>query len=696
MKVLKLMALVMAVAVICGLAHEGRAQQVSMQVDASKTAAPIQQDLYGFFSEFLSNMYDHGLWAEMISDRKFFYPVDSNPKQTPPNSRRFDTRWSPVGADSDIVMDASDAYVGAHSPRILLDASTPHGIRQQGLGLKSGKQYTGRIILAADPGARISVSLIWGSNPGDRQTLPVQSVGTEYAKYPLTFTAGADTQNATIEIVGTGSGSFHIGAVSLMPADNIDGYRADMIALYKEIGPTLVRWPGGNFTSGYDWRDGLGDPDKRPPRYDYAWHALESNDMGIDDYMKLVKILDLDPYICVNDGFGDAFSAAQEVEYVNGAADSPMGKLRAANGHPDPYGVKWWNVGNEMYGSWQLGHMSLADYEIKQNQFVEAMRKVDPGIRVVASGADPAEMTSTGAGKSITGKPITDFGDPLADWDLGLLTNSAGYMDAVAEHAYPQAEQAFDAQQGKFVRVKDSLADQARRMPNRVKCVIDAWDEYQKRLPNLDMSKYPISLDEWTAGILSHPAHSWESGDVFQALSAAEALNEMFRHSNLFAVSAYTAFSRLIAHNLTDATITPLGLMFEMYRRHYGTIPVAVTGNSPQHDVEGTVNVDKPKVPSGSDTYPLDVAAALTADRKALTVAVVNPTESAQQMTASFAGITLGGAGKSWQIAPSSLTAQNEIGKPMTVNIAQGSVASASGNLPIPPLSITIYELPVQ
>lgn len=690
MKMQKLMILVMAVAAIGRLALNGNAQQVTMQVDASKTGAPIAKDLYGFFSELLSNMYDHGLWAEMISDRKFFYPINSSPTQTPPNSRRFDARWMPVGPDEVVVMDANDAYVGAHSPKIMLDATTPHGIQQAGLGLKAGKQYTGRVILAADPGAQISVSLIWGTNPGGRQTIPIQSVGAEYATYPLNFTAGADTQEATIEIVGTGAGSFHIGAASLMPADNIDGFRADLIALYKQIGPTLVRWPGGNFTSGYDWRDGIGDPDKRPARYDFAWHALESNDMGIDDYMKLVKILDLDPYICVNDGFGDAFSAAQEVEYVNGAADTPMGKLRAAKGHPEPYGVKWWNVGNEMYGSWQLGHMSLADYEIKQNEFVEAMRKVDPNILVVASGADPAEMSTTGAGKSITGKPTTDFGDPLADWDGGLLTNSANYMDSIAEHLYPKADQAFDAQQGKFVPVDDSLADKARRLPNRVKCVTDAWDEYQRRLPNLDMSKYPISLDEWVAGRLT------TGRDVFAALSTAEGLNEMFRHSDRFAVSGYTALSGLLAWNKTDSTIRPIGLMFEMYRQHYGTIPVIVTGNSPQHDVQGTVNVDKPKVSSGSDTYPLDVVAALTADRKALTVAVVNPTESSQQLGASFAGVTLGGGGKSWQVAPASLAAQNEAGKPMAVNIAEGTVAGAPSNITVPPLSITIYELPVQ
>ncbi len=98
-----------------------------------------------------------------------------------------------------------------------------------------------------------------------------------------------------------------------------------------------------------------------------------------------------------------------------------MGKLRAANGHPEPYKVKWWNVGNEMYGPWQLGHMALAHYMIKHNMVAEAMRAVDPTIKLIASGATPAEMSTTGAAQTIQGKPVAQFGDPNVDWTFGLL-----------------------------------------------------------------------------------------------------------------------------------------------------------------------------------------------------------------------------------------------------------------------------------
>jgi len=125
-------------------------------------------------------------------------------------------------------MDRQKAYVGEHSPMVKLEVATPHGIQEPGLGVRKGRQYSGRVILAGDPGAQVKVSLVWGADPGDRQTISIKRLRTDYTKFPLLFTAGADTDDARLEIAGTGKGTFHIGAVSLMPADNIDGYRSDL------------------------------------------------------------------------------------------------------------------------------------------------------------------------------------------------------------------------------------------------------------------------------------------------------------------------------------------------------------------------------------------------------------------------------------------------------------------------------------
>jgi alpha-N-arabinofuranosidase len=679
-------------------AYAGSAQQLAMTVDATKTGAPLSPYMYGYFTELLGNN-EGGFWSEMLGDRKFFYAVDSSkdlPGPAPRARRRPVARWRPVGPDEFVVMDRDHAFVGEHSPMIKLEAGTPHGIQQGELGLQKGNKYSGRIYLAAEPGANVKVSLIWGSGPGDRQTIELKSLHKEYAKFPLSFTAGADADDAHLEIVGTGKGSFHIGAVSLMPADNLYGFRADLIAEMSQIGPVMFRWPGGNMTSGYDWRDGIGDADKRPPRFDYAWNLAEQNDVGIDDYMHLNKLLGMEPYICVNTGFGDAHSAAEEVEYVNGSVNTPMGKLRAANGHPEPYKVTWWNVGNEMWGPWQLGFMSLDQYVIKHNMVVEAMRRVDPSIKVVAAGASAIESSQSRAAMMITGKHVAAFGGP-ADFTGGLLAHSTGYFDALAEHLYPSAvDRAFDSEKQDYVQVDEPLADKARKLANGIRAPVEAWeDEYQKRFPNLQMDHVQIAEDEWVSGRIGDDRDS-----MFRPLSSAEALHEMFRHSNLFVISTYTGAPELLAMSKTDSTIQPIGLMFEMYRHHFGTIPLTITGNSPQHDVHGVVGVDKPRIPSGSPTYPLDAMAALTADRKSLTLAIVNPTDSSQQIDVSYQGVAVQDAASSkarfWRIASDDLTATNVPGKPPMVEIKESPLTEAANHLTLPKFSVTIYELPVQ
>ena len=153
---------------------------------------------------------------------------------------------------------------------------------------------------------------------------------------------------------------------------------------------------------------------------DYAWHFVQPNDVGFDELMTLCKLLNVDPYITVNAGLGDADSAADLVEYANGSVTTPMGALRARNGHREPYHVKFWNIGNEMYGYWQIGHTALKYYTLKHNQFSIAMRKVDPSITILASGATPDEMTITGNSFLATGKVQPEYGSQ-ADWDGGLL-----------------------------------------------------------------------------------------------------------------------------------------------------------------------------------------------------------------------------------------------------------------------------------
>ena len=121
-----------------------------------------------------------------------------------------------------------------------------------------------------------------------------------------------------------------------MPADNVQGWRVDTLARLKELDSPVYRWPGGNFVSGYDWKDGIGDPDRRPPRKNPAWKGIESNDVGLDEFLFLVRELGTEPYIAVNTGLGGPASAAEELEYVNGAITTAQGRKRLVAYEQDP------------------------------------------------------------------------------------------------------------------------------------------------------------------------------------------------------------------------------------------------------------------------------------------------------------------------------------------------------------------------
>ncbi len=260
---------------------------------------------------------------------------------------------------------------------------------RQGSTFVKGAAYQGRIQLAGDAKAKVSLSVVWGTNTAaTRQTVALGKLGGKFKRFTFSFKA-ENSGPAQFEIVGTGTGSFHVGAVSLMPADNLYGFKPDAIAALKSFRAGVYRFPGGNFVSAHEWRDAIGDPDKRPPTWDPVRRGFQPNDIGTDEFMTLCKLLEVEPYLTVNAGTGDAWSAAEYVEYANGAVSTPMGKLRAANGHPEPYRVKFWGIGNEMWGNtYQYGAMRPNQFAFKHNQFARAMRKVDPAITLLASARD--------------------------------------------------------------------------------------------------------------------------------------------------------------------------------------------------------------------------------------------------------------------------------------------------------------------
>ena len=698
-------ALILAICALFGaFASKAEAQQTAViaNIDTTRTGAPISKYLYGGFIEHGGALMYRSLWAEMIDDRKFYFPINSKDAQptapAPTNAMRAPLRkWRPIGPDDAVVLDTAEPFVGSQSPRIELASETPHGISQSGFSLVKDKRYVGRIYLRGTAGAKVEVSLVWGPRKEDRQTVSLGPLGNSYRKYPLSFQAEADAQSGTIEITGTGNGNFHVGTISLMPADNVQGFRPDTIALLRDLHAGMWRLPGGNFISDWDWHNSIGDIDKRTPVFDHAWNAMQTNDLGMDELMTLCKLIDVDPYITVNAGFGDAHSAAEEVEYMNGPISTPMGAQRAKNGHPEPYHVKFWDIGNEPYGSWQYGHTDIKYYAVKHNDFAAAMRAADPSITLLASGAMPDEMTVEGQPRTMgMPDPQVRFGDPRADWTGGLLAKSFGNFDGLTEHWYVRAGKRFDYDhakslpmdapiEGGYVNVDETVLEFARHPSNRVHKKAEEWNEYTKRFPAMVDKKIFLSIDEYGYG----------GSNMKSALATGMIMNEMFRHTDFMKMAAYTMSVSTLDYNATGATYNSRGLLYKALREHLGTLPVAVSGNSPQPAPKYPPYGDQPQESAGSATYPLDVFAALTDDRKYLTLSVVNATDTSQNLNLNIQGSRVAGNSTLWQMTGSSLDADNHVGQPPQVDVKEIPISDPSQPLSVAAYSVNIYRFPL-
>jgi alpha-N-arabinofuranosidase len=587
-------------------------------------------------------------------------------------------------------MDKKTPYTGDQTPLVKLNAKEPHGFGQSGIAVRKGKSYTGRIVLAGSPGAVIKVTLIWGMRAADRQIVALHALGAAYRKFPFRFTAETDSDNATLEIAGTGYGSFHVGTVSLMPADNIEGFRPEVIAALKQLRFGVLRFPGGNFVSAYEWRYGVGDIDKRPPIFDPVWHAVQPNDVGTDEFLTLCRLLGIDPYITVNAGFGDAWSARELVEYTNGAVTTPMGKWRAANGHPQPYNVKLWGVGNEPWGDYQMGAMSLPQFELKHNLFAREMRKVDPSIKLIAGGAMPDVMEGADQARRINGQYVPDYLS-AADWTGQMLLHCLDNIDMISEHYYASGTQHTDIKLQKKMPIDPPLSfiEWQRAPAVQVRAKYEHYQEYLKLIPALRAKPVPIAIDEWAYfggapnSYKTVPAYAW-------------AFHEMFRHSDVFQLGALTFATATMSSNRTEAVLNPTGMLFKMYRDHFGTIPVDVTGDSPQPKPAFPAGGDQPAVNPGSNTYPLDVSAAFTEDRKTLTIAVLNPSDSEQSITIAINGAKLASAGKLWRMAPDSINATVQVDKKPEVQVEEQTLGAWPNAVTVRPFSVNIYSYPVQ
>ncbi len=612
----------------------------SITIDAGKVGEPMAPGIYSQFIEHLGRCIYGGIWAEMLEDRKFYYPITTEYRpytrlQQSPFPVVGASPWEIIGAVNSVSMSTNRPFVGRHSPVV----QPGSGIRQCDLGVTQGKDYTGYVWLKAAGGAspEVEAALIVPQAPKAPDPVKLGRVTGQYKRFTFRFKAPATTDKASLEI-RVHKGSVVIGTISLMPADNVEGMRADTLALLRELNAPIYRWPGGNFVSGYDWRDGVGDRDRRPPRTNPAWTGVEHNDFGMHEFIEFCRLLKAEPWITVNTGFGDAHSAAAQLEYCNGPAGSHWGAMRVKNGARQAFGVKYWGVGNEMWGKWQLGHMELGHYVIKQNWVVDTMRQVDPGIITIASG---------------------DAGP----WSSGLLKGSANHMDFIAEHFYCQE--------------RTNLLEHVRLIPTRIREKAEFHRGARRDLPQLKGKDIRVAMTEWNYWYGPH--QFGELGTRYflkDGLGIAAGLHEYARQSDIIGSAFYAQTVNVIGCIKTsrrNAAFETTGLVLKLYRQHFGELPVTT-----------------------QSTGAIDAQAAWSKDRKTLTLGVVNASLEPAEIPLALRGVQLKGTGKKWEIAGSDPKAFNDPDQAPGVSIREGTVNSVGDRLTVAPCSVTLWSLPVQ
>ena len=473
------------------------------------------------------------------------------------------------------------------------------------------------------------------------EVVEIDGITSRYSTFPIKFTSTILVHDAVLSVEPVGNGKLWIGTVSLMPSDNIEGFRSDVMALLSELNSPVYRWPGGNFVSGYNWRDGIGDRDKRPPRKNPAWQGVEANDVGIHEFMKFCELLNTEPYIAVNAGMGDATEAMAEVQYTNGDANTAMGRLRSSNGHDEPWGVKFWSIGNEMYGNWQIGHMSTEQFVEKNNDFANRMRSVDESIKLVAVG-------NVGA------------------WDEMILANCSDEMDYISEHFYNN-----DNHGG-------GLMTHVNQVPDAIRAKSVAHRNYRETIPALNGKDIRICMDEWNYWYGPHIYGELGTRYFFRdALGIAAGLNEYSKNSDIIYMANYAQTVNVIGcikTNTTHSVFDATGQVLKLYRQKFGFNPVEISG----------------------ETRPLNIGAALTEGGDTLTLSVVNPTWEDVEFPLSITGSSASAETEIWRVTAPNEMATNEPGREPSVKITGPETGKFGNNLKVGPASITIFRIPIK
>jgi alpha-L-arabinofuranosidase len=628
----------------CAQATPSSAVTSTITIHAGHPRGTISPQIFGHFTEETLTSWEGGASSQLLADRKFSMPEARDPHA--PMMTGTGGPWQPLvlAGNVTLVQDRETYYSAPMSQRITnFGGDAPAGVQQSGYRIviphiskdelmsdpfhfRTGEHYRARIaIKARDFNGDVHVAL--GASykePVAQHSIPVHA-GDDWKVYEFDLLSKSDVADGKFMVYTETPGTIWIDSVSLVRSDLDDGgFRSDLIGATRKISPTNIRWPGGWFVSDYHWQHGIGPVDQRPAEVNRAWGAYYNNDVGVDEYLAFCQKVGATPYIVVNVGSGTAAEAAALVEYVNGSANTPWGKRRAENGHPAPYGVRLWNIGNEEYLP-TLGGTSAGAYVKNYLEFAHAMKKVDPAIQLVAVGSFEIPR-----GAIPSSHPLFNVVRYIYGWSSTFLPAAGKEADYYAIHYYEPGDSIHSVIPEQ--QLNDASLTIAEDLSRKLEPVFHIMDVTKRHIP--------IALDEWS---LKMPDNSPEDsrpktpagvkpeqmGLQGSALTLREALGEagvynmMQRRPNDFGLSSRTLLYAyqvgLIASSRDKVVLSPPALMLELFSTRERVESLDCDVASPVFDVagvDGYVGVKGAKY--------LDVSARTAPGKREIEVFVVN------------------------------------------------------------------------
>ena len=331
------------------------------------------------------------------------------------------------------------------------------------------------------------------------------------------------------------------------PTADEAGFRGDVIELIKELGVPMVRYPGGNFVSGYNWRDGVGPKENRPTRLELAWFSTETNEFGTDEFMKWCKKAEIAPMMAVNMGTGTVQRAAEPVEYCNHAGGTTISEMRRANGADEPYNVRYWCLGNEMDGLWQIGHLNAEDYGKKAFEAAKLMRWTngEMGAENGVRAADPLRLVVCGS----CNREMETF----PEWDRIVLEHTYDMVDYLSMHRYYMYDKTSPRPLEDFLASADDMHGFIKTMRATIEYV-----RAKLRSPK----QVGLSFDEWNIWTINAPRHEpiWKQAphlleDVYtfrDAIVFAGLMNTLLNNCDIVKIGCLAQLVNVIAPIMTE------------------------------------------------------------------------------------------------------------------------------------------------